>query len=304
MEDIWEQDNGNGLPFEEYERQQKKDMVTIDAFVQPTKISIRGPTSKQQQQEPLKKVPFEKHYTSIYNQYINEKFEHLHQEEFPSCNTQSSGEESGDEDSISTDGGGARKRKRSSRDSFSIEKRPKKFDASHPYECFLCGWGDIQHDSIEAEHIILMLNIINVNRGIHSNSDISLQVHQYFMEEVYDPESGMDILTPEIVYDHLVGIHSLDASLYIAERIRKRKQYLFVLEQNLVLEDGSIDHKVMDHINKNESITLELYGKKPSTMMFGNGNGAEDMKRQANSVALLPKMEKVSTRKSHRRVIL
>lgn len=60
----------------------------------------------------------------------------------------------------------------------------------------------------------------------------------------------------------------------------------------------------MDHINKNENILLELYGKKPSTMMFGNDNDAEDMKRQANSIALLPKMEKVATRKSQRRVIL
>lgn len=309
MEGVWECDDGNGLPFEEYERQQKKDMVTIDAFVQPTKISIRGPASKQQQ-EPLKRVPFEKHYMTIYNQYVNEKFGHLHDDEEDhdgqECSHHSFTSEESDNDDSTVEG---RKRRRSEAGGDFLglgtgrEKR-KKFDISQPYECFLCGWGNVQHDSIEAPHINKMVDIIELNKGIHSPWDIAIQVSTYFMKDVYDPESGMDVLTPEIVYDHIINCHSLDAASHIAERIRKRKQYIFIMEQNVVLEDGSVDIKMMEQIDKCDKILLELYGKKPSLMMFSNGNNAEDMKRQANCISLLPKMEKVSTRKAKRRVIL
>lgn len=299
-EAIWEANLGNVPVFEAYEKQQQEDMAVIDAFVKPTRISIRGPVTsnnKQQQESNMKRVPFEKHYMTIYNDYINCKFSHLHcrgaEEEFDSNSQQTqSSQESDDEDSQHEGRLRTRKRVR------------KKFDISQPYECFLCGWGNVQHDSIEAPHITEMVNMITINRGVHHDWDIAIQVSTYFMEDVYDPETGMEELTPEIVFDHLIGNHSLDASSYIAQRIKKRKEYLFVMEQNLILEDGSLDHKMMDQINKNESIIMELYAKKPATLMFSNGNNAEDMKRQANCISLLPKMEKVSTRRTKRRVIL
>lgn len=309
MQEVWDT-----VDTDDYERQQKKDMVTVEAFVQPTKISItRGNQAKQQQQEPVKRFPFPKHYTTLYNQHVNETFEQYNQnqqqqeerQEFSSINTFSS-EESGEEEFSLSEVGRKRSRVAPDRgdDSSQGREKRKKFDVSLPYECPLCGWGNVQHDSIEAPHINKMVEIITLNRGVHSDWDIAIQVSLYYMEDVYDPESGMVPLTPEIVFTHITENHSLDAFSYVTQRIKRRREYIFVMEQSLVLEDGTMDLKMLEQINKTEKLTFEMYGKKPSSMLFGNGNNAEDMKRQANCVSLLPKMEKVSTRKTKRRVIL
>lgn len=308
MQEVWDT-----VDTDDYERQQKKDMVTVEAFVQPTKISITRNNTPKQQQEPIKRFPFAPHYKTLYNQYINEAFEHYNQnqdqqqqeEEFSSLHTFSS-EESGDEEAThSVDG--VRKRRRATvqeRSGDEGREKRKKFDISQQYACPLCGWGNAQHDSIEAPHFNKMIEIMTVNRGVHSDWDIAIQVSMYYMEDVYDPDIGMEPLTPEIVFTHITENHSLDAGSYITQRIKRRREYIFVMEQNLILEDGTMDMKMMEQINKTEKLTFEMYGKKPSTMLFGNGNNAEDMKRQANCVSLLPRFERVTTRKTKRRVIL
>lgn len=304
MEDIWEQDN-DGVPlFEEYEKQQKKDTMTIDSFFSKGAPVGGGSTNRKSSSSGIivntekRRVPFEKQYNTVYSQYINDKFHYDDDDEECDGNHE---DESDEEKSLESnkrkrlddgeegeggEGGGRKKR----------QKR-ELFDKSKRKECFLCSWGNKQHDGIEAPHVNKLVDIVKTNYAVHDNVDLAWEMHLYFKEDIYDPTTGMEMLTPEAALDHIEGMHSLDAIMYIGEMTRKLKKLYFMLEQSVCFEDGTLDIKVLDQMWKCLKAMNELYKMKPKEMNFSNGNNADDMKRAANCINLLPKFEQKDTRK-------
>ena len=149
-------------------------------------------------------------------------------------------------------------------------------------ECFLCAWGDKFHDGIEAPHANKLTEIIKRNYGVHDNTEIAQELHLYFKHEVYDPSRGMVMLTAAVALEHIEGLHSLDATIYIGESIRKEKRIAFMLENMIFREDGTYDKAALADFRRSQKEIRDLYLMPVSRMNFSNGNTKDDMRGASN----------------------
>jgi hypothetical protein len=200
-----------------------------------------------------------------------------------------------EERSHSNNDGRRRRRRRDDWDGDDDDNpRPRKrYSTKHRNECFLCGWGNKYHDGIDAPHVNKLIEIIDTNYGVHHNREIANEMHLYFKYEVYDPASGMQMLTREVALEHIEGMHSLNAKIFLGESIRQEKQLSFLFLNAIWRPDQdtpgaySYDKIAADQYRKSQKALRELYLMPLNKMNFSNGNGAEDLKRQANHMNLM-----------------
>ena len=154
-------------------------------------------------------------------------------------------------------------------------------------ECFLCSHGNRFVDSIEAPHVNKMFDIIHESFGISRNEDIALQVHLYFMGEVYRPNRGMPILTREMVFEHLEH-HTLNARIYIGQHIKLWNRVFFLQMEKICLADGTLDLKQIKSAQETEKVINGLYRQKVNTLNFNAGDSTESMKRLGSYFVIQP----------------
>ena len=163
----------------------------------------------------------------------------------------------------------------------------REYDTRTRNECFLCAWGNKFHDGIEAPHVNKLIDIIHVNYGVHHNKEIANELHLYFKHEIYDAASGMEMLTRQVALEHIEGLHTLDARIFLGESIREQKQLAFLFKNRIWRSDGTFDKIAAEEFRKCTKELRELYKMKLGDMNFNNGNSAEDMKRAANYINLM-----------------
>ncbi len=161
------------------------------------------------------------------------------------------------------------------------ERRKRACSNGH-YECFLCAWGDKFHDGIEAPKVNTLMRIIKQNYGVHDNVEIAQQLHLYFRAEIYDPDSGMAMLTMAVALEHIEGLHSLDAAMFLGESIRDEKRIAFLLKNMIFRQDGTYNEKALADYRRSVFNTRQLYNMRLQNMNFANGNTREDLRPQAN----------------------
>jgi hypothetical protein len=176
------------------------------------------------------------------------------------------------------------------------KRRHCEYSAKHRNECFLCAWGNKFHDGIAAPHVNKLIDIIDTNYGVHHNREIANELHLYFKYEIYDPASGMQMLTREIALEHIESMHTLNARIFLGESIKQEKQLSFLFLNAIWRPDPAggftYDKVAADQYRKSQKSLRELYLMPLNKMNFSNGNNAEDLKRAANYMNLMmPRFE-------------
>jgi hypothetical protein len=149
-----------------------------------------------------------------------------------------------------------------------------------PPECFLCSWGNKFHDGIEAPHINAMIEIIDKNLGVIKKEAISQMVHLYFKEFVYRPDLGMKMLHAHVVLEHIKGLHTLSARIFLCESVDFWKQLRFLYSTQIFQSDGRfINEKAAKATERAQNQLNGLYRMDLRKMNFSQGETQEDLNR-------------------------
>jgi hypothetical protein len=327
LSEIWDEDGSDSGDEEEeeeptddgkrnkvldnFDRMQKAGIETIENFsappAQPRAGPVRGP--------PPPKGPtisLDAHYREVYNRDMNDRYgDWMDSEDYSTPSSQEEEEEDsgeGDESveseeeetvSPSDSSTGPKKRKRAGK---AVErprqKRPRvAYDTEDRPECFLCSWGNVYHDGIEAPHINKLTAIIKENYGVHHNREIARELHLYFKNEIYRPGTGMTMLTTAVALEHIEQLHTQDARIFLGESIKQEKKLLFCFMNRIYREDGTWDTDALKEYRNSKKELRTLYTMPLNRMNFNNGNTAEDMRRAANYHNLMPKFDRRPAKK-------
>ena len=245
-------------------------------------------------EEEIPSVYLDEHWQNLYNGYMNKRFqdiepsvasddeqeqEHDRDQRMGGINSASGSDMSLDEDLFASLG-------RSSSPSLSTNNTLAKkssnntgpYDCSAWTECFLCGYGDNQHDGIKAKHVQVLFGIMR-NYGLRDNMVLAQHLHLYFKNKVYREDSSMPMLTKEIALAHIEGLHSLSASIFLGESIRKWKRVCFSFENIIFKANGKYDDRAFVNFEKAQKMLNMLYKMKIDDMPFNPNQSQEDLNR-------------------------
>jgi hypothetical protein len=226
------------------------------------------------------------HYAQQFTNYVHRQFRGY--EESDSDEGYSSLSEDSGDDMLPQ----PQKRRRSDGDgSPPRRKRRKEYHHANSDECVLCGWGNKLHDGIEAEHFVHLNNIINMNYGTHHNKEIAIELSLYFKEEIYDPTSGMKLLTKEMALEHIESLHTLNARIYHGEAIKEEKEMKFLFKNIIWKSDGTFNQAAVNEYRKSKKMIHELMKTKPSELAYAENTSVDDMKRMAAHYKMMPKFD-------------
>jgi|WetSurMetagenome_2_1015567.scaffolds.fasta_scaffold08375_7 hypothetical protein len=278
--------------------QGKKAKQTTSATTTTTK------TTKQPPPPTPQPVFLDDHYTDLYNHYMEAKMpeesEFESEEEWddlPERRVEQQEEE--DEEEGERRG---RKRRRGARDDMTMDalnrletSTPRQrcgsgcghcdgggnnraYDTRTRPECFLCAWTNKFHDRYKAKHVSKLHSIMDNYAGC-DNVELAMQLHLYFKKKVYKPELGMTMWTSRVALEHIEGLHSLSALIFLGESIKKWKKILFGLENQIYRQDKSYYRgAVTDALNAQKMLN-HLYTMKLEQMNFNFGKSTEDTKK-------------------------
>lgn len=207
-------------------------------------------------EEDVPSVGLHKHYCNHYNRWSNECFTH-------------SQDDSSDDDA---------------------EHEP--YDTRKRGECFLCAWGNRFHDGVKAKHVNKLFAILD-NYGACDNIELAMQLHLYFKEKVYRAEKGMCMLTAQIALEHITGVHSLSAVIFIGESIRAWKETWFCLRDSMFKENNKCDKDTFNSFKESQKMLLMLYKMDPKHMNFNFGKSREDINKLGMPFMMMTEMKQV-----------
>lgn len=291
----------------------------------PVQKQPRGSTATPKAKEEevvVANVFLDTHYHKLYNEYVRMKChseeeddegEDEEEEDCHSCCSSSASHEEQDEEdlfaSLFGPSDGVTKKKTTATTTTKKKKKKtvvtkkrkldtaKEYDSLRRPECFLCAWGNKFHDGIKAKHVNRLMDIMD-EYGKCSNIELAGMLHLYFKHKVYKPEEGMGMLTKEVALEHIEGLHSLSASIFVGESIRKWKKVFFGFENALFKENGKYDEKAFDKLEKSQKILIMLYKLKIEELNFSLGKSSDDTRRIAQPFNLMEEMKQTkATRK-------
>lgn len=266
----------------------------------------RVPTSTPKIVEDVPNVFLDVHYHRLNNEYMRYRWQSDEEEDDSSSSSSSDDEEVAETDLFESLVMPPQTTKKRTNAAVASDKelRPKKrqktkeFDSLRRPECFLCAWGNKFHDGIKAKHANRLLEIVDEYYGKSSNIELAGMLHLYFKKKVYKPEDGMTMLTKQVVLDHIEGLHSLSASIFVGESIRKWKKIFFGLENALFKENGKYDDKTIDKLEKAQKMINMLYKMKIEELNFSHGKTSDDTRRIAQPFNLMHELkQKTAQRK-------
>lgn len=327
---FWQpEENVSEAQIEVYKRLQEKAIGDIQTFSTPsargrkktTPVTVTVTTTNAPNNgagSPITTVPMDEHHARVFGAYIKRKFNNDYYS-------------SDEEDDYSSDGGGLvsfttsddeedegerddnRKRKRSKKPHSCEEhssdddnnrdgrrrkrRREGEYDYSMKHECFLCAWGNKFHDGIEAPQMIELWNIFHQNYGSHHNKEIAQEMHLYFKKYIYDPRAGMRMLTREIILEHIEGLHSMNARVFLCEAMREEKELMFLFKNAIWRSDGTYDKNAVIEYRKSKQTLLSLYRADVNKWNFNTECSMDDMKRMASLHKMKAKFDQVKRKK-------
>lgn len=268
-----------------------------------------APSKAATKEDEVPNVFLDTHYHKLYNQYV--RYRCLSDDEDSSSSSSSSSEEEEEEDLFASLFGEQNKKTKRTREESSSQSEKKhqhkkrklemtktlpatEYDSLRRPECFLCAWGNKFHDGIKAKHVNNLMDIMD-EYGKCSNVELAGMLHLYFKNKVYKPEEGMSMLTKEVALEHIEGLHSLSASIFVGESIRKWKKIFFGFENALFKENGKYDEKAFDKLEKAQKILIMLYKLKIQELNFSLGKSSEDTRRIAHPFNLMQEFKQTAS---------
>ncbi len=148
--------------------------------------------------------------------------------------------------------------------------------------CFLCSFGSKRHDKLKHEHVAYLRALLKETYGSHSNAAVARAMHQYFREEIWRPGCGLPMLTTAMALEHIEGLHTLNARVFLGEMIRDEKMMYLTLKNAVWRQDGSFDKNVYKAYNESKKELRQLYTTPLARMNFADDEQPEDQRRAAD----------------------
>lgn len=160
-------------------------------------------------------------------------------------------------------------------------KKTGSYDKRHRGECFMCAWGNLYHDGIEAKHVAKMNTIMN-NYGGCDNIELAQQLVLYYKQFVYRKHTGLPMFTIAVALEHIEN-HILSAKIFAGESIRMWLQIRFLIANNLFDDNGRHDKHDLQGLINVQKILNTSYGLNPANMLFDFGDSKDDMKKMGQN---------------------
>jgi len=242
-------------------KQQQQGMAVLNSMP----VKGRGKVGTVEDDVPC--VSLDDHYACNYNTWANKRFP-------------AEDDEDDEEDDLYGGGGTLTNRR---------PLRPE-YDTRTRCECFLCSWGNRFHDGVKAKHVNRLFGILD-NYGACDNLELAKQLHLYFKEKVYKEGVGMVMLTTEIALEHIVGLHSLSAIIFIGESIRAWKQAWFCFKNAIFKANGKFDKEAFNNFKECQKMLCILYKMDPKNINFSYGKSREDINKLGLPFFMMPEMK-------------
>ena len=115
--------------------------------------------------------------------------------------------------------------------------------------------------------------------GTCDNIELAQKLHLYFKENVYKSGQGMTMLTKEIALEHIEGMHTLSAIIFIGESIKTWTKVFFNSANTLYKANGKIDKEVSILMKDAQKMLNELYKMDVSKLNFNFGKSRDDINK-------------------------
>lgn len=175
----------------------------------------------------------------------------------------------------------AKKNKRLSPGPLEFGRRP---------ECFLCGWGNRFHDGLKAKDIAKFFDIMK-NYGVCGNEELAQQLSLYYEKHVYKKNCGMSKFPQEMALDHIEGLHSLAAEIYVGESIRLWKKVQWVAQRHLYKANGKVNRDQAQLLHQATRNLKELYKDPIQKLNFACGKSSEDLRHMGLYFTIMPEFK-------------
>lgn len=290
VSDIWD-DERSETQLDAYQRLTKQNANTIDLYstsIPKSRKRVRDDTEKNAQTNET--VPLREHFTKIYNDSINRRLAPDSNESEEEEEEEADGEE---EKTVHlSDDSSSHKRQKHCHHAYDMRKRG---------PCVFCEWGNKTLDSIEAPHYDKLVKILDENYGYHDNLEIADELKIYYDKEVYDPTIGMPKLTRAGALEHIEGLHTLNAKIFLGETIRDERQMMISFRDAVWRSDGSYDNKAYANYRKSVDAIFRHYLFPLPKANFNERSNPDDLKKMADYYKIRPKFEQVERKQQTQR---
>jgi len=249
-------------------------------------------------EDEVPSVYLDDHYSSLYNPYMSKRFPPSEYED-----SNSEVERSGDDGNDDLFSSLARSDESSpvnaavasinaAASSYAARRRKEAphYDTQKRGECFLCAWGNRFHDGVKAKKVNRLFDIVD-GYGMCDNIELAQQLHLYFKESVYKPGQGMSMLTKEIALEHIEGMHTLSAIIFIGQSIKTWMKVFFNSANTLYKANGKIDKEASILMKDSQKMLNELYKMDPSKLNFNFGKSRDDTSKMGAPFRIMPEFK-------------
>jgi hypothetical protein len=144
-------------------------------------------------------------------------------------------------------------------------------------ECFMCAYGNMYHDGIEAKHVCELNRIMDQYGGC-DNTELAQMLVLYYDRFVYRPHSGMSRFSVQVALEHIEQ-HTRDAVIYLGESVKLLLEIRFGLANIIFKQSGRHDKDALSGFVQIQRLLNTQMTMKPENMIFNFGKSAEDTRR-------------------------
>lgn len=174
--------------------------------------------------------------------------------------------------------GGARKQPREAQMSTAYDKRQRP-------ECFLCAYGNMYHDGMEAKHVCKLNEIMGMY-GAVDNQELAWMLVLYYEKYVRRGNREMVPLSFQVALEHIEQ-HTRDATIFLGESIKQLLEIRFGLANQIFKQSGRHDKDTLAGFVQIQRLLNTQMTMKPENMLFNFGKSAEDSKHMGRYFKLM-----------------
>lgn len=177
------------------------------------------------------------------------------------------------------------------------KRRRKKVLALKDFNCFLCAFGNKLHDGVYAPVLVEFIQIFQDLYARINDIDLAKMMVAFFKKRIRGRDKSIPMITEVSILDHIQGLHTLNATMFVVQRIRTWKKVALVLEAKLFNADGTVNQKNLKELKEAELRLDRLYLMDIEKMNF-QGDLQLDTKKMG---AVCEVMKKFDLRGANRR---